>query len=165
MPPSPAGLAPEGIPRPAQAALHRELLHVHGLLDLTLAMLRYRFAITSPPFLDQVSSPHIRTQLRGLDSGILPATEAVSAALYYTQEPMTTFGLIHTLTQSPEQLDAELRGRTSFLDPRTFHSPVSSSTTPSGTTTWASTLGTTLARSRSGPSSTSLRPRSRSRRP
>ena len=59
-------------------------------------------------------------QLRGLDSTIIQATQAVNTVIYYAQELMTTFGLVHTLTQSPEQLDAELRGRASFLDPRAF---------------------------------------------
>ena len=40
MPPSPAGLAQtEGISMVAQAVLHREILHVHALLDLTLGIL------------------------------------------------------------------------------------------------------------------------------
>ena len=52
MSPSPAGLSPvEGILRIAQAILHRELLHVHGILEMTLALLRFRFAIGLLSFL------------------------------------------------------------------------------------------------------------------
>ena len=73
MPPPPAGLATtEGIPPLAQAVLHRELLHAHGLLDLTLGMFRFRLAITplrlllrflGPGFL---SSPSNATSRPGL---------------------------------------------------------------------------------------------------
>ena len=63
MSPSPAGLAPmEGIPMMAQAILHREILHVHALLDLTLTLLRTRLAILPPPFVERVTSPHLQVQ-------------------------------------------------------------------------------------------------------
>ena len=52
----------------AQAILHREVLHVHGLLTLTTLLLRTRFL--SPTFLDYIASPHLQVQLRGLDSAI-----------------------------------------------------------------------------------------------
>ena len=110
----------------AQAVLHREILHVHGSLELILRILPSRLAIASTPFLDRVTSPHRQMQLRGLDSAILQAMQVIHTALHYTHELMTTFGLIHTLNQSPEQLDSELRGsgRTFFLDPRAFVSPI-----------------------------------------
>lgn len=47
--------------------------------------------------------------------------QAVSAGLYYTQELLTTFGLMRLLTRGPEQLSAELRGQTTFPDPRLPH--------------------------------------------
>ena len=95
MSPSPAGLAPmEGIPMRAQAILHREILHVHALLDLTTSLLRTRLAILSPSFLGCVTSPHLQVQIRGLD------------------------GLIHALNLDTIQLEAELRGTTAFRDPR-----------------------------------------------
>ena len=52
----------EGIPMMAQAILHREILHVHALLDLTLTLLRTRLAILSPPFVERVTSPHLQVQ-------------------------------------------------------------------------------------------------------
>ena len=92
MNPSPAGLAPvEGIPMRAQAILHREILHVHGLLTLTTLLLRTRFAILSPTFLDYITSPHLQMQLRGLDSAIRQATQAIHTGLRYIQELLTTF--------------------------------------------------------------------------
>ena len=98
--PSPAGLAPmEGIPMRAQAILHREILHVHALLDLTTTLLRTRLAILSPTFLACVTSPHLEVQIRGLDSAIRQATQAIHTGLHYTQA-------------------AELRGTTTFRDPR-----------------------------------------------
>lgn len=112
-----------------------------SLLGCSVSALRLLPCDYFSAFLDQVSCPHLRMQLRGLDSAILQATQAVSSALYYTQELMTTFGLIHTLTQSPEQLDAE---------PRTFLSPAAPVTRSSRSTTWISTLDTTWTRSRSG---------------
>ena len=119
MNPSPAGLAPvEGIPMRAQAILHREILHVHALLTLTTSLLRTRLAILSPTFLDCVTSPHLQVQIRGLDSAIRQATQAIHTGLHYIQELLTTFGLIHALTFDTAQLDAELRGRTTFRDPR-----------------------------------------------
>ena len=76
--PSPAGLAPvEGIPMRGQAILHREIFHVHALLDLTTSLLRTRLAILSPLFLVGVTSPHLQVQIRGLDSAIQQATQAI----------------------------------------------------------------------------------------
>ena len=78
MSPSPAGLAPmEGVPMRAQAILHREILHVHALLDLTTSLLRTRLAILSPLFLVGVTSPHLQVQIRGLDSATQQATQAI----------------------------------------------------------------------------------------
>ena len=129
MNPSPAGLAPvEGIPMRAQAILHREILHVHGLLTLTTLLLRTRLAILSPTFLDCITSPHLQVQIRGLDSSIRQATQAIHTGLHYIQELLTTFGtfgLIHALTYDTAQLDAELRGRTTFRDPRLPSTPPS----------------------------------------
>ena len=119
MSPSPAGLAPtEGIPMMAQAILHREILHVHALLDLTISLLRTRLAILSPSFLEHITSPHLQVQIRGLDSAIRQATQAIHTGLHYTQESLTTFGLVHALNFDNAQLEAGLRGTTSFRDPR-----------------------------------------------
>ena len=105
MNPSPAGLAPvEGIPMRAQAILHREILHVHGLLTLTISLLRTRFAIRSPSFLDYITSPHLQVQIRGLDSAIRQATQAVHTGLHYIQELLTTFRMIHALAYDTAQL-------------------------------------------------------------
>ena len=102
----------------AQAILHREILHAHALLDLTTSLLRARLAILSPTFLDCVTSPHLQVQIRGLDSAIRQATQAIHTGLHYTQELLTTFGLIHDLNFDTAQLEAELRGTTTFRDPR-----------------------------------------------
>ena len=102
----------------AQAVLHREILHVHAFLDHILTLLRTRLAILSPPFMERITSPHLHVQLRGLDSAIRQATQATHTALHYTHELMTTFGLIHTLNFDANQLEAELRGTTSFRDHR-----------------------------------------------
>ena len=102
----------------AQAILHREILHVHALLTLTTSLLRTRLAILSPTFLDYITSPHLQVQIRGLDSAIRQATQAIHTSLHYIQELLTTFGLIHALTFDTAQSDAELRGRTTFRDPR-----------------------------------------------
>ena len=119
MDPSPAGLAPvEGITMRAQTILHREILHIHGLLIHTISLLRTRFAILSPSFLDYITSPHLQVQIRGLDSAIRQATQAVHTGVHYIQELLTTLGVIHALTYDTAQLDAELRGRSIFPDPR-----------------------------------------------
>ena len=87
MSPSPGGLAPmEGIPMMAQAILHREILHVHALLDLTLTLLRTRLAVLSSPFMERVTSPHLQVQFRGLDSAIRQATQAIHTGLHYTDD-------------------------------------------------------------------------------
>ena len=132
------------------SVLHREILHVHASLELILGILRTRFALLSTPF----PSPHLQVQLRGLDSAILQATQVTHTALHYTHELMTTFGLIHTLTlnHSPEQLAAELRGRTSFLDPSTFVSPIPDSRPSTSTTSTTATSPTGLRRFDTGPS-------------
>ena len=58
--PSPAGLNPvDGITMRAQTILHREILHLHGLLILAISLLRTRFAILNPSFMDYITSPHI----------------------------------------------------------------------------------------------------------
>ena len=101
-------------------------IHVHGLLDLTLGILRSRLAITSTPFLDQVTCPIFRCNF--------VVWTPLFFRRHYIHELMTTFGLIHTFNQSPEQLDGELRGRTSFLDPRTFVSPIPDSRPSTSTT-------------------------------
>ena len=125
MNPSPAGLTPvEGITMRAQTILHREILHVHGLLILAISLLRTRFAILSPSFLDYITSPHLQVQIRGLDSAIRQATQAVHTGLHYIQELLTTFGMIHALTYDTAQVDAELRGRSTFPDPRLPPPPV-----------------------------------------
>ena len=102
----------------AQTILHREILHVHGLLILAISLLRTRFAILSPSFMDYITSPHLQVQIRGLDSAIRQATQAVHTGLHYIQELLTTFGMMHALTYDTAQLDAELRGRSVFPDPR-----------------------------------------------
>ena len=140
--PSPAGLAPvEGIPMRAQAILHREILRVHALLDLTTFLLRTRLAILSPSFLDCVTSPHLQVQIRGLDSAIRQATQAIHTGLHYTQKLLTTFGLIHALNFDTAQLAAELRGTTTFRDPRlpSIRPPASGSHSARGSTTTAIT--------------------------
>ena len=118
----------------AQAVLRREILHVHAFLDHTLTLLRTRLAIIlSLPFMERVTSPHLQVQLCGLDSAIRQATQATHTALHYTHELMTTFGLIHTLNFDSNQLEAELRGATSFRDHRISppRPPSSSNTTTS----------------------------------
>ena len=74
-----------------QSILHREILHVHALLDLTTSLLRTRLSILSPTFLDYVTSPHLQVQIRGLDSAIRQATQAIHTGLYYTQELLTYY--------------------------------------------------------------------------
>ena len=100
----------------AQTILHREILHLHGLLILAISLLRTRFAILSPSFMDYITSPHLQVQIRGLDSAIRQATQAVHTGLHYIQELLTTFGMMHALTYDTAQLDAELRGRSVFPD-------------------------------------------------
>ena len=96
--PSPAGLNPvDGIAMRAQTILHREILHLQGLLILAISLLRTRFAILSPSCLDFVTSPHLQVQIRGLDSAIRQATQAIQTGVHYIQELLTTFGMIHTL--------------------------------------------------------------------
>ena len=74
--PSPAGLHPvDGVTMRAQTILHREILHLHGLLILAISLLRTRFAVLNPSFMDYITSPHIQLQIRGLDSAIRQATQ------------------------------------------------------------------------------------------
>ena len=112
--PSPAGLNPvDGVTMRAQTILHREILHLHGLLILAISLLRTRFAILNPSFMDYITSPHLQVQIRGLDSAIRQATQAI-----HIQELLITFGMMHALTCDTAQLEAELRGRSTFPDPR-----------------------------------------------
>ena len=130
--PSPAGLNPvDGVTMRAQTILHREILHLHGLLILAISPLRTRFAILTPSFMDYITSPHLQVQIRGLDSAIRQATQAIHTGVHYIQELLTTFGMMHALTCDTAQLDAELRGRSTFPDPRlpsVFPPPLGSST-------------------------------------
>ena len=72
----------------------------------------------SPPFLERVTRPHLQVQLRALHAALRQATQVTHTALHYTHQLMTTFGLIHTLDFDTDQLEAELRGFTSFRDHR-----------------------------------------------
>ena len=139
--PSPAGLNPvDGITMRAQTILHREILHLHGLLILAISLLRTRFAFLSPSFMDHITSPHIQLQIRGLDSAIRQATQAIHNGVHYIQELLTTFGMMHALNCDTTQVDAELRGCSTFPDPRLPSFP-------------ASTLGPTTSRSMTSTSS------------
>ena len=121
--------------------LHREILHLHGLLILAISLLRTRFAILSPSFMDFVTSPHLQVQIRGLDYAIRQATQAIHTGVHYIQELLTTFGMMHALSCDTAQLDAELRGRSTFPDPRlpSFHPPPLDSPSTRRTTSTSST--------------------------
>ena len=113
----PCGLAPtEGIPMVAQAVLHRELLHVHASLAHIHTLLQQPLALRSPPLLDRVTHPHLRSQLQGLDHTLTLALRVNHTAIHYTHELLTALGLLHILHHSPEQLEDELQGRTAFAD-------------------------------------------------
>ena len=121
--PSPAGLNPvDGITMRAQTTLHREILHLHGLLTLAISLLRTRFAILNPSFMDHITSPHIQLQIRGLDSAIRQATQAIHNGVHYIQELLTTFGMMHALNCDTTQVDAELRGCSTFRPPPSIFS-------------------------------------------
>ena len=140
--PSPAGLNPvDGITMRAQTILHREILHLHGLLILAISLLRTRFSILNPSFMDFVTSPHIQLQIRGLDSAIRQATQAIRNGVHYVNELLTTFGMMHTLNCETTQVDAELRGCSTFPDPRLPSFPTNS-TSPRGPATTRSTPST-----------------------
>ena len=66
--------------------------------------------------------------------------QVTHTALHYTHELMTTFGLIHTLDFDTPQLEAELRGATSFRDPRVPHPDTRPSSFSSVTTSMTATL-------------------------
>ena len=124
--PSSAGLSPvDGIAMRAQTILHREILHLHGLLTLATSLLRTRFAILQPSFMDYITSPHIQLQIRGLDSAIRQATQAIHNRVHYIQELLTTFRMMHALNCDNAQVDAELRGCSTFPDPRLPSFPAS----------------------------------------
>ena len=133
--PSPAGLNPvDGITMRAQTILHREILHLHGLLILAISLLRTRFSILNPSFMDFVTSPHIQLQIRGLDSAIRQATQAIRNGVHYV-------GMMHTLNCETTQVDAELRGCSTFPDPLLPSFPTNS-TSPRGPATTRSTPST-----------------------
>ena len=122
----------EGIPMVAQAMLHREILHVHASLNLILHVLRSPFPILDPSFLTCVTCPHLQVQLRGLEASILQTRQVTYTALHYTLELLTTSSLMRATRFDSAQLAAELRGHTSFPDPRIF--PTTSSSFPTRTT-------------------------------
>ena len=87
--PSPAGLNPvDGITMRAQTILHREILHLHGLLILAISLLRTRFAILNPSFMDYITSP----QIRHSDDQPGPSAASSSAPLDQlpTVDPLST---------------------------------------------------------------------------
>ena len=113
----PCGLTPtEGIPMVAQGVLHRELLHVHASLAHIHTLLQQPLALRFPSLLDRVTHPHLRAQLQCLDHTLLLALRVNHTAIHYTHELLTALGLLHILRHSPEQLEAELQGRTAFAD-------------------------------------------------
>ena len=100
----------------AQAALHRELLHVHASLELILTILRGPWDISAPPLVEIITCPHLQAQLRGLAAGIRQSRHATYTTLDYTEQLLTTLGLMHITRFDPEhaRLVAELHGQTSF---------------------------------------------------
>ena len=99
------------------------------------------FAMLDPSFLTCVTCPHLQVQLRGLEASILQTRQVIYTALHYTLELLTTFGLMHAARFDSAQLAAELRGRTSFPDPRIFP-PTSSFSTRTTTSTSHTPLAT-----------------------
>ena len=112
------GLAPiHGFPPRAQGMLYRELLLVHVLLAQIHALLRIPLSIRTTPFMSRVTNhPQLRAHLEGLDNTLLLALRRNHTAVHYTHELLTALGLIHIIRQSPQQLEAELEGRTDFTD-------------------------------------------------
>ena len=82
----------------------------------------FRGSFPSLPGEGHLSSPTSETSRRGFCPSSSDAGHPYRSALY-PRELMTTFGLIHTLHYDADELDAELRGCTSFRDPRTLVSP------------------------------------------
>ena len=71
--------------------------------------------------------------------------QVAHTALHYTHELLTTFGLIHTLDFDTDQLEAELRGFTSFRGHRIPQPvPRPDARPPSSSTTTTSTRATTF---------------------
>ena len=111
------GLAPiHGLPPRAQGMLYRELLLVHVLLAQIHALLRIPLSIRTTPFMSRVTNPQLRAHLEGMDNTLLLALRLNHTAVHYTHELLTALGLIHIIRQSPQQLEAELEGRTDFTD-------------------------------------------------
>ena len=106
-------------------------------LILATSLLRTRFAILQPSFMDYITSPHIQLQIRGLDSAIRQATQAIHNGVHYINELLTTFGMIHALNCDTTQVDAELRGCSTFPDPRlpSLSTPLGSTVTRTMTST------------------------------
>ena len=127
----------------AQAVLHREILHVHATLNLVLHVLRAPLAIAHPSFLHVVTCPHLQLQLRGLETSIIQTRQATYTALHYTQELLTTFGLMHITRFDPDELAAELRGISSNFQnwARTFTPPGGEPPLPSSTTSLGAASG------------------------
>ena len=116
-PTPPCGLALiPGLPPVAQAVLHRELLLVHAFLAQIHAILHRPLGLRTTPLMDRVTHPHLRAQLEGLDNTLLLALRVNHTALHYTHELLTALGILHIIHHSPEQLEAELQGRTDFGD-------------------------------------------------
>ena len=66
--------------------------------------------------MSRVTNPQLRAHLEGLDNTLLLALRLNHTAVHYTHELLTALGLIHIIRQSPQQLEAELEGRTDFTD-------------------------------------------------
>ena len=56
--------------------------------------------------MDYITSPHIQLQIRGLDSAIRQATQAIHNGVHYVNELLTTFGMMHTVNCDNTQVDA-----------------------------------------------------------
>ena len=104
----------------AQAVLHRELFHIHSSLRLILTILRGPWDTLASPLADAITCPHLLAQLRGLEASIDQTKRAAYTTLDYTEQLLTTFGLMHItrFDRDHARLIAELHGQTSFLDPR-----------------------------------------------
>ena len=87
------------------------------------SMLHRPLGLRTIPLMDRVTHPHLRAQLEGLDNTLLLALRVNHTALHYTHELLTALGILHIIHHSPEQLEAELQGRTDFGDRASLSTP------------------------------------------
>ena len=121
-----------GLPAAAQEVLHRELLHLHSSLHLSLLILRGPFDSVTPSVVDTITCPRISANLRALENCLEQIRRSTCTTLIYADELCSALAIPRSTGRSAPTTSPPSRP-TLFV----LQSPPSPPGTTTGTTTTA----------------------------